>query len=102
MCRLCRLRQRRLGAALPGPAPDDVLHEHGQPVAHRAAAPQPAALPQEAAAPHHLHRRAARGPGGPLPGDQVPGRRHPGAAGAQGPPPGGEGRGEGLLPLNKG
>lgn len=90
----CRLRQPGLGADLSGPAPDDVLHEHEQPVADRAAAPQPAALPQEAAAPHHLHRRAAGGSGGPVPGDQVPGRRHQGAAGPQSPPPGGEGRGQ--------
>lgn len=92
-----RLRQPGLRADLSGPAPDDVLHEHGQPVADRAAAPQPAALPQEAAAPHHLHRRAAGGPGRPLPGDKVPGRRHSGAAGPQGPPPGGEGRGQGRF-----
>lgn len=92
--RLRSLRQPGLGADLPGAPSDDVLHEHEQPVSDRAAAPQPAALPQEAEAPHHLHRRAAGGSGRPLPGDQVPGRRHPGAAGPQGAPAGGEGRGQ--------
>lgn len=89
-----RLRHPGFRADLPGAPSDDVLHEHGQPVSDRAAAPQPAALPQEAETPHHLHRRAAGGSGGPLPRDKVPGRRHPGAAGPQGPPPGREGRGQ--------
>lgn len=92
--RFRRVRQLRLGAPVPRPASDDVLHEHGQSHTHRAAAPQPAALSQEAAAPHHLHRRAAGGSGGPLPGDQVPRRRDPRAAGPQGPSAGGESGGE--------
>lgn len=93
----CRIRQPGLGADLSGPAPDDVLYEHGRPVEDRAATPQPAALPQEAETPHHLYRRAAGGSGRPLPGDQVPRRRHPGAASPQSPPPGGEGRGQSFL-----
>lgn len=30
----CRLRQSRFGAHLSSSAPDDVLHEHGQPVSN--------------------------------------------------------------------
>uniref|UniRef100_A0A674MRL1 Goosecoid n=1 Tax=Takifugu rubripes TaxID=31033 RepID=A0A674MRL1_TAKRU len=42
------------------------------------------------AAPNHLHRRAAGGSGGPLPGDQIPRRRNPRTTGPQSPPARGE------------
>ncbi|KAJ3612767.1 hypothetical protein NHX12_019025, partial [Muraenolepis orangiensis] len=87
----CIPTERGLGAAGPGASSDDVLHERGHPLQDRAPAAQPAALPQEAPPPDHLHGRAAGGPGEPLPGDQVPGRGHPGAAGPEGAPQGGEG-----------
>lgn len=90
----CRLRRSGLGSDLASPAPHDVLHERGQPLAHGAAAAQPAALQEEEEAPDHLHRRAARGSGGSVPGDQVPGCGHEGAAGQEGPPEGGESGGQ--------
>lgn len=99
------VRQSRLGADVPGSSSShDVLHVHvpsgpSDPpelgVARGAAAPQSAALQEEAAAPHHLHRRAARSARGPFSGDEIPGCWHEGAAGPKSTPARGEGGGEG-------
>lgn len=89
-----RFWQHGISAVISGASPNDVVYERGHAIAHRAPAPQSAALQTEEETPDHLHRRAARGPGEPFPRNQVPGRWNARTVSAQSPSTRGESGGE--------